>query len=193
MRRAIITVVFSSVLVSLYSQTGTSVANPWQNSGTILNIADTTTIKLVGLPCPNSSARAGSWSFEDAQKGKNNIYNMQPSTKYWRWQNPTSGGAVHINRNDEIEVYKSTLGVYQGMITTKEGKQAINVILLEKDSAVIVKSAELWYSVMGIGEGNETSVLLTSEYDLKKSRSLQKILEVLFRPGVQIYYLAKGD
>ena len=82
----------------------------------ITNIVDTSetesvfsNLKIVELPRPNS----GIYTFEEAGKRKSEIYDLQPTTKHFEWKSPSSGGAVHINKNDEIEVYQFTLGIYQ--------------------------------------------------------------------------------
>ncbi len=156
-----------------------------QKSDTIVSSIDLSKLNITGLPCPNSSTKAGGpWTYEEAEKRKNEIYKMELTKKNFNWKNPTSGGAIHINNKDEIEIYKFTFGIFKGRNDT-----ALNFIPAPKDTSIIIRSDEIWYNVSGIGEGNETSVLITSEYDLKKSESIKKIMEVLWKPGVQIYYI----
>lgn len=133
---------------------------------------DTNLLQVVELPRPNS----GKYSFEEAEKRKNEIYEMQLMDKYLNWKNPTSGGAVHITKNDEIEVYQSTMN-----------------FITSDDKSVIIKSEELMTYLSGIGFGNPASVLITSELDLKKSKSFELILNELFEPGIQLYYLKKKN
>lgn len=135
--------------------------------------------QIVGLPCPNSSTKAGGpWSYEEAEKRKSEIYDMKLTPKQHNWVNPTSGGAIHINTKDEIEVYQFTFGIYQGRNDT-----AAFYVSAPKDTSVIVKTDELWNYVSGVGFGNETSVLITSEYDLKKSESIKKYYLNCGNPG----------
>lgn len=136
----------------------------------LLNI-DTTQIKIVQLPRPNS----GAYSYDEAEKRKGEIYDMQLTSKYFEWNNPTTGGAVHINQQDEIEVYQSTMSFFG-----------------PNDTSFVVKKEELTHYVGGIGSGNPASVLITSEYDLNKSKSIDVILAELFEPGTQLYYLKKN-
>ncbi|MFK7787353.1 MAG: hypothetical protein AB8B56_19675 [Crocinitomicaceae bacterium] len=159
------------------------------NTIEIVGDADTVDISLydiVGLPCPNSSTYAGgSWTYEEAEARKDEIYDMALTPKYFNWKNPTSGGAIHINKNDEIEVYQFTFGIYQGTM----GDTALVMGIAAKDTFVVVSTDEVGPNVQGVGFGNETSILITSEMDLTKSKSFPKVLEELFHPGDRIYYL----
>ena len=140
-------------------------------------------LKPIELPRPNSEI----FSYEQAGKRKNEIYNLQQTPKYFDWKNPTSGGAVHINKKDEIEVYQFTLGIYQ--YTNDTGAFYTQA---PKDTFIIVKnSKDLLHHVGGIGLGNHASVLITSEISLSGSNSIKKILDELWTPSVQIYFLTK--
>ena len=143
---------------------------------TVLTTIDTSIVKLVGLP----------FSFKESEKRKNEIYSMALTTKYLDWKNPTSGGAVHITKKDEIEVYHFTFGIWKG-----KNDSMVVYGPSPKDTSIIVNPDEIWPNVSGIGLGNATSVLITSEYDLKKSISIKTIMDTLFKPGVQIYYLKR--
>jgi len=144
---------------------------------------DFSKLKIVELPRPNS----GTYSYEEAGKRKNEIYNLQPTQKYFDWKNPTSGGAVHINKKDEIEVYQFTLGIYQYSNDT-----GVFHTSAPKDTFIVVKdSKDLRHHVGGIGFGNASSVLITSEISLSNSEAIKKVLEELWTPGVQIYFIAK--
>jgi hypothetical protein len=159
--------------------------NKFQKTVTILTSVDTAKVRIIGLPCPNSFTKAGGWTYQEAERKKDEIYSMQLSVKYKDWKNPTTGGAVHINKNDEIEVYQFWFGIYQGRNDT-----AVSYSPIAKDTAVALKNDDtLWNYVQGIGEGNETSVLITSEYNLRKSESFKKVMSELWKPGIQIYYL----
>jgi hypothetical protein len=146
-------------------------------------VIDFSKLKIVELPRPNS----GTYSYEEAGKRKNEIYNLQPTQKYFAWENPTSGGAVHINKKDEIEVYQFTLGIYQYSNDT-----GAFYMPASKDTFIVVKnSKDLFHHVSGIGFGNYTSVLITSEISLNNSQAIKKVLEELWTPGVQIYFITK--
>lgn len=177
------------MLFSAHSQTRDTSTTILQKTDVAVSSIDLNKLRIVGLPCPNSSTKAdGFWSFEGAEKRKDEIFKMKTTKKYLTWQNPTSGGAVHINSKDEIEVYQFTLGIYQGSNDT-----ASFYSTAPKDTSVIVQIDEIWYNVMGVGFGNETSVLLTSEISLRKSKAIDKIMSVLWKPGVQIYYLTNKE
>lgn len=154
----------------------------------ILLEIDTNKVEVTQLPRPNS----GTFSFEEAEKRKHEIYNMQLSPKYFEWKNPTTGGAVHINKQDEIEVYQFTMGMmYLRKDVNVHGDTVIIVDRAPKDTSFIVKGVELKHHVGGIGEGNAASVLITSEYNLMNSKSIRVILDELFEPGIQLYYLKR--
>ena len=148
---------------------------------TVITFIDTSMLKVVGLPRPNSMT----FSFEEAEKRKNEIYDMALTVKHFDWINPTTGGAVHINNKDSVEVYHFTFGIYGRNDTATFYSPST------KHTSVSVKAEEVWNYVMGIGLGNATSILITSEYDLKKSASIKTIMDTLFKPGVQIYYLKR--
>lgn len=153
-----------------------------------VNTPDTVDISqynIAGLPCPNSSTHAGGpWTYEEAEARKDDIYDMALTSKYFSWKNPTSGGAIHINKNDEIEVYQFTFGIFRGT-----DSQMVDFVPESKDTFVVMTAQEARRNVQGMGFGNESSVLITSEIDVKESKSFPEILEELFHPGNQIYYL----
>ncbi|MCG8574801.1 MAG: hypothetical protein MI810_07950 [Flavobacteriales bacterium] len=152
----------------------------------ILSPIDTNKVEIVQLPRPNS----GTFSFEEAENRKGEIYDMQLSVKHFDWENPTSGGALHINQNDEIEVYQFTMGLmYLGTGLDENGDSVVYVDQAPKDTSFVIDAQDIKYHVGGIGLGNPASVLITSEFDLKKSNALEMILEEVFEPGTQIYYL----
>ena len=115
---------------------------------------------------------------------------MQLSVKHFDWKNPTSGGALHISKKDKIEVYQFTLGQW---ITrekiNKTGDSETYFDRVPEDTSIIVKAKELIHYVSGITYGNLPSVLITSEYDLKESKSLDSILNEL---NGHVYYLKKN-
>ena len=144
---------------------------------------DFSRLKIADLPRPNS----GAFTYEQAGKRKNEIYNLQITPKYFAWKNPTSGGAIHINKRDEIEVYQFTIGILESVTDS-----AVNYIDAPKDTFVVITNPKnLHYYVGGIGEGNPASVLITSEISLDKSEAIKKVMQELWVPSVQIYYLTK--
>ncbi|WP_153796627.1 hypothetical protein [Foetidibacter luteolus] len=154
-----------------------------QTKDTLKRNYDFSRLKPVELPRPNS----GTFTYEQAGKRKNEIYNLQLTPKHFSWTNPTSGGAVHINKRDEIEVYQFTIGILESVTDS-----AINYIDAPKDTFVVITDPKnLHYYVGGIGEGNPASVLITSEIRLDKSEAIKKIMQELWLPSVQIYYLTK--
>jgi hypothetical protein len=157
-------------------------------SSEILSILDTKNTEFLQLPRPNS----GTYTFEEAKNRKGEIYDMQLSVKYFDWKNPTTGGAIHINENDEIEIYQFTMGMmYLGKGVDEKGDSVVFVDKAPKDTSFVVKKGDIKHHVGGVGFGNPASVLITSEYELKESKSLELILDEVFEPATQIYYLKK--
>lgn len=100
------------------------IQNKTNDSIEVLSNIDTIKVSTIQLLRPNS----GTFSFEEAEKRKNEIYDMQLSVKYFDWKNPTSGGALHINQNDEIEVYQFTMGMmYLGEGVDTKGDSVVYV------------------------------------------------------------------
>lgn len=160
--------------------------NKIDNSTEVLSKIDTNKVIAIQLPRPNS----GTFSFEEAENRKDEIYNMQLSVKHFDWKNPTTGGALHINKNDEIEVYQFTMGMmHLGKGVDEKGDSVAFVDQAPKDTSFVISKNEISQHVGGIGLGNPASVLITSEYNLRKSKSIKLILEEIFKPSTQIYYL----
>ena len=187
MSKLLLNCIFLVAAFDCYSQvTSTSISTSLKNDTSTYSVVFDK-LKLVGLPCPNSSTKAGGpWSYQEAEKRKDEIFRMSLTGKYFGWANPTTGGAIHINSKDEIEVYKFTFGIFKKMDSS-----GVHYIDATKDTSVVVKSSEIWYNVCGVGFGNETSVLITSEINLRKSESIKLILAELWKPGIQIYYLIR--
>lgn len=146
---------------------------------TLPDSVDTTryTLKALSFSNPYTSTN---------EQAKFEIYQMALTPKHWKWQNPTTGGAVHINSAGQVEVYQFTLGrVCKG----RQGDSYESVELIKGDTAVVVRVADILSNVGGVGYGNETSVLLTSEIPPLDARVFQEVLEVLYRTGIQLYYL----
>ena len=128
------------------------------------------TDKIVELPRPNS----GTYTFEEAGKRKDEIYKIKLTKKYKTWKNPYSGGSVHINAKDEVEVYNCHIFFQK----PKTFSQKIN-------------PDKVLDFVSGFTSGNPSGVLITSEIDLKKSKSFKILMKKLFIPSVQIFYISK--
>ncbi len=152
-----------------------------QSADSIIAPFDFSGVSPIELSSPDSRID----SYELAGKRKNEIYNLTLTPKFFRWKNPTSGGAVHINKNDEIEVYQFTFGIYQYRNDT-----GVFYSAAPKDTSILLKDIkDLHYYTQGIGFGNAASVLITAEISLNKSEAIKKLLEELWKPGIRIYYL----
>ena len=106
----------------------------------------------------------------------NDLGEFKYSEKYFEWKNPTTGGAIHINKNDEIELYQS---FHWGNINDSCYFENISI----EDDDFHIK-------INGIGLGNPPSVLLTSELDINKSVSFKNIVRKL-NEGAYLIYMIK--
>lgn len=172
---------------------------------------DTNKVQIVKLHRPETE----DFSVEEAKKSKQAIYDMQLSRKYPEWGSPGSiihingedkievyqfvlerdnnknGGSVHITKDDEIEVYQFSFDLDTYMKINENGDSVPAIKLVEHEAPMIVKKENLKEYVEATYVGEIADVLITSEYDLKQSKSLDFILEELFEPYTQIYYLKK--
>lgn len=157
----------------------------------IMTTIDTNALEYVMLPSPNSSR----YTTEEAKNRIHEIYDMQLSVKHMNWENPSGvGGAIHINKHDEIEIYQFPMGImYMGEGVSENGDSVVFVDFAPKDTVIVVNKTEILNQIQGFGSGMAERVLITSEFDLKKSQSISLILEEVFRPGFQIYYLKRKE
>ena len=133
----------------------------------VMDPVDTSLVELVVLPFPKR---------EEMAKNRTEIFNMQLSAPYFDWKSPTSGGAAHITADDEILVYQS---VWDFDRNANGHMQR-------------VPDDQLRLALEGIPSGSlSRGILITSECNLSKSRSIEKLLDLLYLPGYQIYYLKK--
>ncbi|KQC12320.1 MAG: hypothetical protein APR63_02960 [Desulfuromonas sp. SDB] len=119
---------------------------------------------IVELPRPNS----GTYSFKQAEIHKHEIYEMASTDMMEGWENPYLGFCVHITESDHITVYKSFLR--EGEMTMEELNELLNEYLI-------------------FLEGNPLGVLITCSGNPEDSISLNRVLELLFKPYVQIFYV----
>lgn len=185
MLKSILTFGFVVVATITKAQLTAQTDSVKQATDSLITPFDFSALTPVELPMPNS----WNYSYEQAGKRKHEIYNLVPTPKYFGWKNPTSGGAVHINKNDEIEVYQFTYGIYLYRNDTGVFFSPAPI-----DTFIVLKDIkELHNYTQGIGYGNPASVLITAEISLYKSESIKKLLGELWAPGIQIYYLKQRD
>jgi hypothetical protein len=123
---------------------------------------------MVELPRPNS----GTFTFAQAEARKSEIYSLMQSGMMPDWKNPYMGFCVHITRDDEIVVYGTVLPV------TRSGKMSV------RELESVVTDHPLF--------GNPLGVLVTSECDPRSSATLPRVIELLFKPSVQIFYVRRA-
>jgi hypothetical protein len=123
---------------------------------------------VVELPRPNS----GTFTFEQAEARKSEIYSLAQSGMKTDWKNPYMGFCVHITRDDEVVVYGAD------SLTTRSGMMSV------QELEGVVSGHPLL--------GNPLCVLVTSERDPGLSATLPGVLEVLFKPMVQVFYVRGG-
>jgi len=119
---------------------------------------------IIALPRPNS----GEFTFAEAEARRPEIYELSPSGMMPGWKNPSSGFCVHITEADEIIVYNSFLD--DGKVTLDQLKSALARAQSFVDSVAVC-------------------ILVTSAHDPKQSKVLPAVVELLFEPGIRIFYL----
>jgi hypothetical protein len=135
---------------------------------------ETPQVSVIALPRPNS----GAFSSAQAEARKSEIFSNTPSPRLEDWKNPYMGFCIHIAKDDSTTVYnhwQKALPEYnrpRPNQTVAEIKKLIDELPLE---------------------GNPAGVLVTSDAPLKDSKTLQKMLEVLFVPSVQLFYVRSGE
>jgi hypothetical protein len=128
----------------------------------------TTTPTVVELPRPNS----GQFTFAQAEARKSEVYSLAQSGMKPNWENPYMGFSVHITRDDEILVYGGTFN------STRSSKMSLS----ELDS-VLASHPQF---------GNPLGVLVTCERDPLLSPTFSRVIELLFKPSVQIFYYKRA-
>jgi len=125
---------------------------------------------ILAVPRPNS----GKFSTEDAtallpQFLQRSMPIQKTDTIVTQWKSPTQGIRIHVAADDTVEIID-----YLGRNLT--GIDSIDDAL---DSTMT--------------DGNERSVLLTSETARWESPKKKAIIEILFQPSIQIYLVGNDD
>ena len=121
-------------------------------------------LAVVELQRPNS----GTFTFAQAEARKSEVYSLMQSDTKLDWKDPYMGFGVHITRDDEVVVY-STFFPFN-----RSGKMSVPE--LEK----VVTEFPL--------EGNPLGGLVTSEREPHSSATLPRVVDLLFKPSVQVFY-----
>lgn len=127
---------------------------------------------IIQLPRPNS----GTFTFAQAESRKFEILFNKPSQKLEDWKNPYMGFCIHIGKDNRITVYNHWL-----KLIPEHRKPRINQSVGEVKK--LLDELPL--------EGNPAVILVTSELPLKDSKTFSNLLEVLFAPSVQLYYVKR--
>jgi len=123
---------------------------------------------VVELPRPNS----GTFSFAQAEAKKSEIFSLAQSGMQTDWKNPYMGFSVHITREDEVVVYHGTFDFI------RSGKMSI----------VELEGVLTNHPVFG----NPLGVLVTCERDPHSSPTFARVVDLLFKPYVQIFYYRRA-
>ena len=123
---------------------------------------------VVELSRPNS----GTFTFAQAEARKSEISSLVQSGMKPDWKNPYLGFCIHITRDDEVVVYGAVLPI------TRNGKMSV------RELESLVTEHPLF--------GNPLGVLVTSERDPRSSATLPRVVELLFKPSVQIFYVRRA-
>ncbi len=100
---------------------------------------------------------------------------INPSPMFHAWENPYTGGALHVNERDQLVVYKSSFGFLSG-----NGAQPM-----------VIEPSAIHHFLGSYGMGLETGILLTTEISPRNSKTFTKVLEELDTAGVRLFYYAK--
>jgi hypothetical protein len=156
--------------------------------------AEEPVFRIVELPQPNS----GTFSFQQAEARKSEILSNAPTSKLENWKNPYMGFCVHIEKDDSITVYNYFLDLVTETappllrIQTNQGeitlKQAWPFRIHKNQSLADIKK----FAELPLDGGNPGGVLITSDIQLKDSKTIHEVLKALFHPGIQIFY-ARGN
>jgi hypothetical protein len=119
---------------------------------------------MVEWPRPNS----GTFTFPQAEARKSEIYSLAQSGMNTNWKNPYMGFSLHITRDDAIVVYNDFWPFHQN------GK-------------ITISQLESLVTNFPIG-GNPLGVLVTSERDPHSSATFPRVIDLLFKPSVQVFY-----
>ena len=128
--------------------------------------------RVLELPRPNS----GTFTFEQAGAKKHSILSNTPSKPLTDWKNPYMGFAIHITAEDTFTVYSVfrfppfSDGIDPKRTFTAEGIQEIERSIIQL--------------------GNPHGVLITSDRSLSESKTFPALLDALFVPSIQLFYLS---
>jgi hypothetical protein len=132
------------------------------------------TTSVIELPLPNS----GTFSFAQAEARKPEILSNAPSQKLESWKNPYMGFCIHIAKDDSVTVYNHWLKALPDYSKPRPNQSAAEIEKLTVELPLL---------------GNPAGVLITSDAPLRDSKTIHKILEVLFVPSVQVFYVKSSE
>ena len=136
-------------------------------------LAGASKLAVMELPRPNS----GRFSFEEAGARKEEIYDLTPSGMLADFDFPYGGFSLHITAEDGILQYGGTMH--------RSGMQGRPYPVTMLDVNVML--------TLGGMSSNPTGVLITSEREPRDSATLLKLMDLLFTPPVQLFYLRAED
>lgn len=118
------------------------------------------------------------------------LLSMALTPPHYNWENPTSGGAIHFTKDDKIGIYQFTFGPFIGYQEDSNG-DTLSAISMELPDVLphLVPAKEVIKNVHGMGYGNPTSILITSEIDPTTSTAFAAVKQELEPWGFQLYFL----
>lgn len=128
---------------------------------------------VVELPRPNS----GTYTFEQAAARKDEILSNEPSKRLDSYPRPYMGFSIHVEADDSFSVYAPSAGAPSGEYPLK--RQTVNQIMDIESHTIMF--------------GNPHGVLITSDRQLKDSKTFPALLKVLNVPSIQLFYLQKKE
>lgn len=129
---------------------------------------------VVELPRPNS----GTFSFEQAEARKIEVLSNKPTKPLAEWANPYTGFSIHIHRDDSITVYGHWLRALDAYNQTHKKRTTDQLKALADELPLA---------------GNPAGVLITSDAPLKDSKIIQRVLDALLVPSIQLFYVTNSE
>jgi hypothetical protein len=133
--------------------------------------------RVVELPRPESEA----FTAEQAVTKKELILSNVPSPQLTDWDNPYLGFAVHVNADDSFTAYS----IDQLAVISIDGfpPGVVGIKCLTLEGIIELESRLPRY-------GNPTGILITSDLSLGESKTFPDLLDALFVPSIQIFYVS---
>jgi hypothetical protein len=96
------------------------------------------------------------------------------------WKNPYNGFSIHVHEDDSLTIYGSS-----GLMTLRIEEKKKLIKQSVDDVKKMADAIPLY--------GNPAGILITSDMPLKRSKSIHKLLDKLFVPSIQLFYVNNSE